>query len=79
LALADHAAIYAVAAPEMTEPALIRISQVRHLIQTMLRQRDTAQQQQQSPASTANEGPMAPLMPVPVARPPAGQKAEIAF
>jgi len=84
LALAEHAAYFAVTAREILPRAVDRISEVRSRILHVLAARKleapvqpTAVAPTRTPAP--NEGPMAPLTPKPYTRPPAGQKVEIQF
>ena len=85
LALADHAAVYAVQGRYDDVRVYARISAVRHLIAGCQRWRKAALAEPASePApvgapETPNLGPMARLIPVPVQQPPAGQRVHVEF
>jgi hypothetical protein len=82
----EHAAVYAVCSTDMVPIARQKLSDVRHLIGSVLRGRKRcadllAAEKAAGPAYKPNEGPMARLQPKPTVRPPAGQlaKPEIGF
>lgn len=82
LVWAEHAAVYAVAAREISQAALARISAIRHLIAACQRWRAQTQittTTQTTAPNSPNEGPMARLRPSPGRVPPAGVSVEIAF
>lgn len=83
LQLADHIALYAVASRDISNIALIKINETRHVIASILRgrqaYRDGAAHVPAASDNKPNEGPMARLQDRPIVRPPSGQKVEIAF
>jgi len=77
--LAIAVSTVAVAPRELLPAALARIVDVRReLYRTRARRATvvTAEAPASRPAEAPNVGPMAPLMPQPIGRPPAGQTAE---
>lgn len=88
LELADHAACYAVARPDLADdpirltPLLACVSDARHRIARSLKARrqpvvDVVPVS--TPAGRPNIGPMAPLELVPIGRPPAGVAVDVGF
>lgn len=82
LELAEYAGRRAAAARNMTPGYYTQVSATIHaLIATVERRRilsaEPAQAAAQAPADRPNAGPMAPLMPPPIARPPAGDALQL--
>ena len=82
LELAEHTAMIVVSAREISELAIARISDVRHLIASALKARKVPSVDPVGVAvapSAQNLGPMAPLAPPVPSLPPAGERVSINF
>lgn len=81
LELADHVAVSAVAARDVSPLALRHISETRHVIAQILRgrraQADIATAARATWQDKPNIGPMAPLEDAPIVRPPAPAHARV--
>jgi len=82
LALAEHAAVYAVASHDISPEALTRINRIRHLIALILRFRAIGATEinvpDAAPQHAEGSAPV-PIHPVPLTQPPAAGKVLINF